>query len=71
MSYPFDPLNMKSERTSLNEVKNGRLAMIAFVGFCSQAAVNGEGPIEALVRHLEDPGHNNSEFLTSNIMTSL
>ena len=60
--FPFDPLNMKSERTQLNEVKNGRLAMIAFIGFCSQAAVNGEGPIEALTRHLADPGHNNSEF---------
>ena len=56
---------MKSEKTQLNEVLNGRLAMIAFVGFCSQAAVNGEGPIEALNRHLADPGHNNSESWVS------
>ena len=30
---------MKSEKMELREIKNGRLAMLAFVGFCSQAAV--------------------------------
>jgi hypothetical protein len=35
--------------------------MLAFVGFCSQAAVYGKGPIETLQLHLADPGHNNSE----------
>lgn len=57
----MDPANMKSERTTLNEVKNGRLAMLAFVGMCSGAAVYGKGPIELLQMHLADPAHNNSE----------
>ena len=35
--------------------------MLAFLGFSSQAAVQGLGPIECLQKHLEDPGHNNSE----------
>ncbi|KAG2452487.1 hypothetical protein HYH02_002726 [Chlamydomonas schloesseri] len=56
---PFDPMGMKSEEMKLKELKNGRLAMLAFVGFCSQAAVYGKGPIETLQLHLADPGHNN------------
>lgn len=35
--------------------------MLAFLGFSSQAAVRGLGPIECLKLHLEDPAHNNSE----------
>lgn len=58
---PFDPLNMRSDETRLKELKNGRLAMVAFLGFSSQAAVQGLGPIECLQAHLADPGHNNSE----------
>lgn len=34
--------------------------MVAFLGFSSQAAVQGMGPIECLQKHLADPGHNNS-----------
>ncbi|PRW45697.1 light-harvesting of photosystem I [Chlorella sorokiniana] len=56
---PFDPLNMRSDETRLKELKNGRLAMLAFLGFSSQAAVQGKGPIECLQAHLADPGHNN------------
>lgn len=55
----FDPANMKSDKTVLNEVKNGRLAMVAFLGFTSQAAVRGMGPIGCLKAHLADPGHVN------------
>jgi hypothetical protein len=57
--FPFDPLKLKSEENKLKELKNGRLAMLAIVGFSSQAAVYGKGPIETLKLHLEDPGHNN------------
>ncbi|KAI8473655.1 MAG: light-harvesting protein of photosystem I [Monoraphidium minutum] len=56
---PFDPMGMKSAETQLKEVKNARLAMLAFLGFCSQAAVRGLGPIDCLKLHLEDPWNNN------------
>jgi len=55
----IDPLNMKSEQTTIKEIKNGRLAMLAFIGFVSQAAVTGKGPIECLTDHIADPQHNN------------
>lgn len=56
---PFDPLGMTSADKEKKELKNGRLAMIAFLGFASQAAVRGLGPIECLKLHLENPGYNN------------
>lgn len=56
---PFDPMGMRTEETRVKEVKNARLAMLAFVGFCSQAAVRGLGPIDCLKLHLEDPWRNN------------
>jgi len=55
----FDPAGMKSAEALLKETKNGRLAMVAFLGFTSQAAVRGMGPIACLQAHLADPGHVN------------
>lgn len=52
---PFDPLGMDSPEMREKEVKNGRLAMLAFLGFSSVAAIRGLGPIEALKLHLGNP----------------
>ncbi|KAK9867245.1 hypothetical protein WJX84_000613 [Apatococcus fuscideae] len=56
---PFDPVGLRSEEMREKEVKNARLAMVAFLGFTSQTAITGLGPIACLKKHLEDPGHNN------------
>ena len=56
---PFDPMKMKNQETMVKEVKNGRLGMLAFVGFCSQAAVQGKGPVACLTAHIKDPLHEN------------
>eukprot|EP00775_Hariotina_reticulata_P011341 gene11341-11490_t len=65
MGYPggiFDPLgfskgNLKELQTK--EIKNGRLAMIAFMSFVIQAQATGKGPLANLADHLSNPGANN------------
>ena len=62
--YPggiFDPLGFaKGDAKTLQtkEIKNGRLAMVAVVGFAAQSWTTGAGPLENLAAHLADPGHN-------------
>jgi len=66
--YPggwFDPLGLgRTENADLlrkykeNEIKNGRLAMVALVGFVFQhLAYPGTGPVENLAAHVADPYH--------------
>ncbi|WIA12975.1 hypothetical protein OEZ85_006587 [Tetradesmus obliquus] len=65
MGYPggiFDPLgfskgNLKELQTK--EIKNGRIAMIAFMSFVVQAQATGKGPLANLADHLSNPGANN------------
>lgn len=57
----FDPAGLvkDNDRNKVSEIKNGRLAMLAFIGICFQALVTREGPIEGLMNHIADPlGHN-------------
>ncbi|KAF8066403.1 LHCA1 [Scenedesmus sp. PABB004] len=46
-------LDMKSR-----ELRNGRLAMVSFLGCCAASALTGKGPITLLVQHITDPAHN-------------
>merc|ERR1712159_543827 len=62
-SFPFDPANINSSEMQLKEVKNGRLAMVSFVGFAVQALVTRSGPISNLQAHLSQP--TNKNFITS------
>eukprot|EP00798_Chlamydomonas_sp_ICE-L_P013373 gene13373-19218_t len=63
-SFPFDPAGMNSPTMALKEIKNGRLAMIAFVGFAVQAVATRTGPIEGLTTHLGDPSKNITYYVT-------
>ncbi|KAI3438028.1 hypothetical protein D9Q98_000471 [Chlorella vulgaris] len=57
----FDPMGLcrgSPEQTlkyKWNELRNGRLAMVAFVGFAAQYAATGKGPIDNLLDHVASP----------------
>ncbi|KAI3428160.1 hypothetical protein D9Q98_006543 [Chlorella vulgaris] len=60
-NYPggwvFDPLNLSGDAESyeamrVREIKNGRLAMVAWLGFAAQAAVTRQGPVQNLLDSL-------------------
>ncbi|KAF8408118.1 hypothetical protein HHK36_007261 [Tetracentron sinense] len=62
VGYPggiFNPLNFAPTlETKEKEIANGRLAMLAFLGFVVQHNLTGKGPFENLLQHLSDPWHN-------------
>jgi light-harvesting complex I chlorophyll a/b binding protein 1 len=43
----------------IKEIKNGRLAMVAFLGLISQHAATGKTPLTNLSDHMGDPFHVN------------
>lgn len=58
----LNPLGLAKDIKSANdwklkEIKNGRLAMVAMLGFFVQASVTHAGPIDNLIEHLSNPWH--------------
>ncbi|KAK9820249.1 hypothetical protein WJX72_008057 [[Myrmecia] bisecta] len=63
--YPggiFDPFNFSKgnlKEMQTKEIKNGRLAMVAFMGFIVAAQATGKNPIANLLAHVSNPFGNN------------
>ncbi|GAB4821458.1 hypothetical protein N2152v2_008504 [Parachlorella kessleri] len=70
MGYPggiFDPLGFSKgdfKQMKEKEIKNARLAMVAFVGFVIQAQATGKGPLANIADHVSNPFAQN---ITKNI----
>lgn len=61
---PFDPLGFSQNPDgfvdqAVREIKNGRLAMLAMLGYFVQAAVTQKGPLENFLDFVADPVHAN------------
>jgi light-harvesting complex I chlorophyll a/b binding protein 5 len=67
----FDPMGLSRgsdaqyKKYKENEIKNGRLAMVAMLGFFAQYSATGEGPLQNLQAHLADPYH--TTFATNGV----